>query len=106
MGQKLTKYGRGCPAGTGGHQESETPSKVWSRALDCWSTAISKSSFTKKISVTPPPPPPPQWRNDRPCYPCYAGGRHLRGAAYYQTYRFLNEKSFDKVAKCSISRPT
>ena len=20
-----------------------------------------------------------QWRNDRPCYPCYAGGRHLRG---------------------------
>ena len=47
-----------------------------------------------------------QWRNDRPCYPCYAGGRHLRGAAYYQTYRFLNEKYFDKVAKCSISRPT
>ena len=29
-----------------------------------------------------------QWRNDRPCYPCYAGGRHLRGAAYYQTYSF------------------
>ena len=47
-----------------------------------------------------------QWRNDRPCYPCYAGGRHLRGAAYYQTYSFLNEKSFDKVAKCTISRPT
>ena len=47
-----------------------------------------------------------QWRNDRPCYPCHAGGRHLRGAAYYQTYSFLNEKSFDKVAKCTISRPT
>ena len=47
-----------------------------------------------------------QWRNDRPCYPCYAGGRHLRGAAYYQTYSLLNEKSFDKVAKCTICRPT
>ena len=46
--QKLTKYGRGCPAGTGGHPESGTPSKVWSWALVCWSTAILKSSFTKK----------------------------------------------------------
>ena len=45
---KLTKYGRGCSAGTGGHPESGTPSKVWSWALVCWSTAISKSSFTKK----------------------------------------------------------
>ena len=44
-----------------------------------------------------------QWRNDRPGY---AGGRHLRGAAYYQTYSFLNEIFFDKVAKCTISRPT
>ena len=35
-----------------------------------------------------------------------AGGRHLRGAAYYQTYSFLNEKSSDKVAKCTICRPT
>ena len=49
--QKLTKYGRGCPAGTGGHPESGTPSKVWSWALVCWSTAISKSSFTKKSFI-------------------------------------------------------
>ena len=34
------------------------PSKVRSRALVCWSTAISKSSF-KIIRVNPPPPPPP-----------------------------------------------
>ena len=46
--QKLTKYGRGCPAGTSGHPESGTPSKVRSRALVCWSTAILKSSFTNK----------------------------------------------------------
>ena len=40
--------------GTGGHlhPESATASKVWSRALVFWSTAISKSSFTKKISCT------------------------------------------------------
>ena len=25
----------------------------------------------------------------------------MQGAAYYQTYSFLNEKSFDKVAKCT-----
>ena len=43
-------------AGTGGHPDSGTPSKVWSWALVCWSTAISKSSFTKKIRVNPPPP--------------------------------------------------
>ena len=35
-------------AGTGGHPESGTPSKVWTWALVCWSTNISKSSFTKK----------------------------------------------------------
>ena len=33
LGHKLTKYGRGCPAGTTGHPESGTPSKVRSRAL-------------------------------------------------------------------------
>ena len=27
LSQKLTKYGRGWPAGTGGHKKSETPSK-------------------------------------------------------------------------------
>ena len=34
------------------------------------------------------------------------GGGTLGGGAYYQTYSFLNEKSFDKVAKSTISRPT
>ena len=58
LGHRLTKYGRGCPVGTGGHPESETPSKVWSRALVCWSTAISKSSFTNNKGEPPPPPPP------------------------------------------------
>ena len=48
---KIYQYGRGCPAGTGGHPESGTPSKVWSWALVCWSTAISKSSFTKKSFI-------------------------------------------------------
>ena len=41
-----------------------------------------------------------------PATPAMQGGGTLGGAAYYQTYSFLNEKSFDKVAKCSISRPT
>ena len=54
MGIIWTKNGRGCPAGTGGHPESGTPSKVRSQALVCWSIAISKSIFTKKIRVNPP----------------------------------------------------
>ena len=42
-----------------------------------------------------------------PATPAMQGGGTLGGgAAYYQTYSFLNEKSFDKVAKCTISRPT
>ena len=43
LSQKLTKYGRGCPAGTGGHPESGTPSKVRSRALVCRSTVSHKN---------------------------------------------------------------
>ena len=31
LGHKFTKYGRGCPAGTGGHPESETPQKFGHR---------------------------------------------------------------------------
>ena len=47
-----TKYGRGCPAGTVWRLGSGTPSKVRSLVLVCWSTAISKSSFTKKYPRT------------------------------------------------------
>ena len=55
LGQKLTKYKRGCPAGTGGHPESGTPSKIGHGpgALVCWSTAISKSKFTKNKGEPP-----------------------------------------------------
>ena len=49
--QKMTKYGRGCPAGTGGHPESGTPSKVWSWALVCWSTAIFKGGAPPLKSI-------------------------------------------------------
>ena len=35
---------------------SGTPSKVWSRVLVCWSTAISETSFTKNAGWSPPPP--------------------------------------------------
>ena len=51
-----TKYGRGCPAGTVWRLGSGTPSKVRSLVLVCWSTAISKSSFTEKYPLAPPPP--------------------------------------------------
>ena len=34
----MTKYGRGCTAGTGGRLGFGTPSKVWSRVLICRST--------------------------------------------------------------------
>ena len=40
LGHKWTKYGRGCTTGTGGRLGSGIPSKVWSRVLVCWSTAI------------------------------------------------------------------
>ena len=40
-------------AGTGGHPESGTLSKVLSQDLVCWSTAISKSSFTKNQGEPP-----------------------------------------------------
>ena len=53
LGYILTKHGCGCPAGTGWHPETGTPSKVWSRALICWKTAISKSSFTKNQGEPP-----------------------------------------------------
>ena len=53
IGPELTKYIRGCPAGTGGYPESGNPSKVRSRALVFWSTAISKSSFTKNQGEPP-----------------------------------------------------
>ena len=46
LGQKLAKYGRGCLAGNG-----------WAPgvrdALVCWSTAFSKSSFTKNQGEPP-----------------------------------------------------
>ena len=58
LGLIWTKYGRGCPAGTVWRLGSGTPSKVRSLVLVCWSTAISKSSFTKKYPWLPPPPPP------------------------------------------------
>ena len=48
LGLIWTKYGRGCPAGTVWRLGSGTPSKVRSLVLVCWSTAISKPSFTKK----------------------------------------------------------
>ena len=41
-----------------GWLESMTPSKVWSRVLVCWSTAISKQ-VSQKMQAGPPPPPPP-----------------------------------------------
>ena len=53
--KKGTKYGSGCTVGTGGWLESRTPSKVWSRVLVCWSTAISETSFTKKSGWIPLP---------------------------------------------------
>ena len=59
LGLIWTKYGRGCPAGTVWRLGSGTPSKVRSLVLVFWSTAISKSSFTKKYPLPPPPPPPP-----------------------------------------------
>ena len=55
LGLIWTKYGRGCPAGTVWRLGSGTPSKVRSLVLVCWSTAISKSSFTKKYPLSPPP---------------------------------------------------
>ena len=48
------------------------------------SKVLNKASLEGKTRI----PCVRQWRNDRPCYPCYAGGRHLMGAAYYQTYSF------------------
>ena len=45
-----------------------------------------------------------QWRNDHPCYPCHAGGRHLRGAAYYRIYWFLNSKMDHISANIAIGR--
>ena len=50
------KIGRGHPARNIRHREFEhpPPSKVWSWVPPFWSTAISKSSFTKNYGWTPP----------------------------------------------------
>ena len=53
--QNWAKYGRGCPVGTDGHPDFGTPSKVWSQAQVSWSTAISKTSFTKNQGDPYPP---------------------------------------------------
>ena len=55
IGPQIDQIWRGCPAGTGGHPDSGTPSKVRSRALVCCSTAISKSCFTNNQGGPPPP---------------------------------------------------
>ena len=53
LSQIWTKYECGCTAGTGERLGSTIPSKVLSRAKVCWSTAISKTSFTKKNQGSP-----------------------------------------------------
>ena len=101
LGLIWTKYGRGCPAGTVWRLGSGTPSKVRSLVLVCWSTAISKSSFTKKYPLAPPPPPPPPLKDGNFICSVYDKRDKFKFSVVRLTPRFSNQ--LDNVGYCTFA---